>query len=72
MGMFKEVAEVVFAHGLFQTLRSNHVFLDAIAEHVAREEGQSGIVLGVPGCWLQKLLSIFNPCNQLSVVSRIV
>lgn len=42
MGMFKEVAEVVFAHSLFQALRSNHVSLDAIAEHVARDEGQSG------------------------------
>ena len=40
--MFKDVAEVVFAHSLFQTLRSNHVSLDVIAEHVSRQDGQTG------------------------------
>ena len=42
LGMFKDVAEVVFAHSLFQALRSNHVSLDAIAEHVSRQDGQTG------------------------------
>ena len=42
LGMFKDVAEVVFAHSLFQTLRSNHVSLDVIAEHVSRQDGQAG------------------------------